>query len=153
MRTIKRLFFLKNLLHLKNHYATIISNISGNSEVLIARLSSNICSDSDPLDPAYREMDTDTYDVIAQYTNTNELMQIKEYGKKEGKVDMCMAITELIERGRRQGIEQGIEQVIKALIETSHEFGSTKEETIGRITEKIQISGDVAEVYVGKYWT
>ena len=50
-------------------------------------------------DPRYREMDADTYDMIAQYTKTNELMQIKEYGKKEGKVDMCMAITELIERG------------------------------------------------------
>lgn len=43
-------------------------------------------------DPAYREMEADTYDMIAQYTKTNELMQIKEYGKKEGKVDMCKAI-------------------------------------------------------------
>ena len=103
-------------------------------------------------DPAYREMEADTYDMIAQYTKTNELMQIKEYGEKEGKVDMCMAITELIERGRRQGMEQGIEQVISALIETSRELGSTKEETIGRIIEKIEISDDEAEMYVGRYW-
>ena len=111
-------------------------------------------------DPAYREMEADTYDIIAQYTKTNELMQIKEYGKKEGKVDMCRAIAELIERGRRQGMEQGIEQgitqgieqVIRAMIETSCELGSTKEETVGRIIEKIQISDDEAEMYVGKYW-
>lgn len=103
-------------------------------------------------DPAYREMEADTYDMIAQYTKTNELMQIKEYGKKEGKVDMCKAIAELIERGRRQGMEQGIEQVIRALIETSREFGSTKEETIGRIIEKMELSNDEAEMYVGRYW-
>ena len=74
--------------------------------------------------------------MIAQYTKTNELMQIKEYGAKEGKVDMCNAITELIERGRRQGMEQGIEQVIRAMIETSRELGGTREETVGRIIEK-----------------
>lgn len=51
-----------------------------------------------------------------------------------------------------QGIEQGIEQVIRALIETSREFGSTKEETIGRIIEKMKLSNDEAEMYVGRYW-
>lgn len=107
-------------------------------------------------DPTYREMDGDTYELIAQYLKTNELMQVKRCEKKEGKVDMCKAIAELIEGGRRQGMEQGIaqgiEKVIRAMIETSRELGSTREETIGRIVEKMQISDDEAEKYVGEYW-
>lgn len=110
-------------------------------------------------DPAYREMDGDTYELIAQHIKTNELMQVKRYEEEE-KVDMCKAIAELMERARREGIEQGIErgikqgveQVVKALIETSSEFGSTKKETIDRIIKKVQISNDVAELYVNKYW-
>lgn len=73
-------------------------------------------------DPSYREMSGDTYDLIAQYTGTNELMRVRRH-EKEGKVDMCRAITELIERGRKAGIEQGIEQGLrdgaKAFIEAS----------------------------------
>ena len=56
------------------------------------------------------------------------------------------------EEGRLEGMLEGIEQVIRAMIETSRELGSTKEETIGRIIEKIEISNDEAEMYVGKYW-
>lgn len=99
-------------------------------------------------DPTYREMNGDTYDLIAQHIKTNELMQVKRYEKKEGKVDMCGAIAGLIERGRQEGIEQGI----KALVETSVEFGSTKEETINRIIKKMCISNEAAELYVKKYW-
>ena len=103
-------------------------------------------------DPAYREMDGDTYDVIAQYIKTNELMQVRRYKKKEEKVDMCGAIAELIERGRKEGIEQGIEQGIKALIEMSKELGSTKEETRSRVAMKMQLSYEETDKYVEKFW-
>ena len=33
-------------------------------------------------------------------------MKVKAYGT-EGKADMCKAITELVKRGRREGIERG----------------------------------------------
>lgn len=79
-------------------------------------------------------------------------MQTKGYGKKKGKVDMCIAITELINRGRIEGMKSGIEQGIKALIETSIEFGSTQAETLDRIIQKMQISYDAANAYVKKYW-
>lgn len=46
----------------------------------------------------------DAYDVIAEYTETNELMKVRTYNG-DGKVDMCKAITELIEKGRRAGLE------------------------------------------------
>lgn len=51
------------------------------------------------------------------------------------------------------GIQQGIEQGVKALIETSIEFGSTQEETLERLIQKMQISYEAANTYVKKYWT
>ncbi len=111
-------------------------------------------------DPSYREMEADTYDVIAEYTGTTELMKVKTYSGKEGKVDMCRAITELIERGRREGIEQGIERGIeqgiergiRGMVETVCELGGTKEDAVRRLIDKMQLSGDEAGRYVGQYW-
>ena len=57
-----------------------------------------------------------------------------------------------MEIGRRQGITEGIEQGARALIETSLEFKSTKEETTGRLMEKLQIPHSVAEEYITRYW-
>lgn len=67
-------------------------------------------------DSSYREMEEDTYDIIAQYTQTTELMQIKKPNQKEGKFDMCKAITELIDRGRMEGIASGIEQSLRDIV-------------------------------------
>ena len=115
-------------------------------------------------DPSYRAMEPDTYDAIAEYTKTTELMRVKTYHEKEGKVDMCRAITELVERGRREGMEQGMEQGmergiqqglaqgIRGIVETIREFGSTKEEAARRLREKMKLSDEEAERYVGQYW-
>ncbi len=88
-------------------------------------------------DPAYRRMEPDTYDVIAEYTKTSELMKVKEYSEKEGKVDMCKAITELIERGRRDGLEQGM---MKAITELLEDFGQVPQ----RVLDLIQHQKDPA---------
>ena len=53
------------------------------------------------------KMEEDAYDVVALYTNSTELVQAKNYQRKDGKIDMCRAITELIEDGRAEGIETG----------------------------------------------
>lgn len=97
-------------------------------------------------DPAYREMNGDTYDLIAQYTGTNELMQVKRY--KEGKVDMCKAITELIERGRREGMEQGIEQTIHIMKKLNIE----KVTAIEHLAEAFGIGRDDASKRVESNW-
>ncbi len=107
-------------------------------------------------DPAYQELDEDTYDVIAEYTKTAELMEVKSYGQEGDKVNMCGAIEKLIQDGRmeglNQGIEQGIEQGIKALIETCTELGCTREKTLERLVSKLQISRENAERYMKQYW-
>ena len=91
-------------------------------------------------DPSYREMDGDTYDLIAQYTKTNELMQVKRY-EEEGKVDMCKAIAELIERGRREGKMQGkIEGKVDSILELLEEFGQVPQQ----IVELIRAESDMS---------
>ena len=78
-------------------------------------------------DPAYRAMEPDTYDVIAEYIGSSELMKVKEY-REDGKVDMSNAAEGLIEMGRRDGMERGIEQgieqgMMKAILELLEDFG------------------------------
>ncbi|MCM1262511.1 MAG: Rpn family recombination-promoting nuclease/putative transposase [Butyrivibrio sp.] len=59
-------------------------------------------------DDTYKSMEEDAYDVVAQYTNATELIEAKEdYYGKDGKVDMCKALKELIEDGRLEGREEG----------------------------------------------
>lgn len=56
-------------------------------------------------DDYYKNMEEDAFDVAVQYTNATELIEAKEYYEKEGMVDMCKALTELIEEGREEGRE------------------------------------------------
>ena len=58
-------------------------------------------------DDYYKNMEEDAFDVAVQYTNATELIEAKEYYEKEGVVDMCKALTELIEDGREEGREEG----------------------------------------------
>ena len=61
-------------------------------------------------DIAYQEMDEDAYDMAVSYTNSKELISVKQYHEREGKVNMCEALTQLLADERQQGIEQGIEE-------------------------------------------
>jgi len=56
-------------------------------------------------DDYYKNMEEDAFDVAVQYTNATELIEAKEYYEKEGVVNMCQALTELIADGRNEGIE------------------------------------------------
>lgn len=58
-------------------------------------------------DAAYRAIDGDAYDMIAAYTNANELVNAKKDYIKKGKVDMCKALKEMIDDGKKAGLEEG----------------------------------------------
>lgn len=92
-------------------------------------------------DPAYQELQEDTYDMIAEYTNTAELMEIKNFRKEGEKINMCRAITELIQDGR-----------VEELIGTSRELGSTWEATLERLIRRLGLSTETAEEYMERYW-
>lgn len=64
-------------------------------------------------DDVYKEMDEEAYDVAVAFTKANELAGVKKYHGKEGKIDMCKALTELIEEGRKEGLEEGRTESIR----------------------------------------
>ena len=57
-------------------------------------------------DDYYKNMEEDAFDVAVQYTNATELIEAKEYYEKDGEVDMCKALTDLIESGRQEGRQE-----------------------------------------------
>ena len=61
-------------------------------------------------DDYYKNMDEAAFDVAVQYTNATQLIEAKEYYEKGGSVNMCQALTELIEDGRMEGMQQGMQQ-------------------------------------------
>ena len=58
-------------------------------------------------DAYYEQMEEDAFDVVTHYTKATELIQTKREYEREGKIDMCRAITELIADGRSEGIAIG----------------------------------------------
>jgi hypothetical protein len=81
-------------------------------------------------DDAYQDMDEDAYDMAAQYSkDAEDVIKIKDYYKKEARVNMGGAISELIERGRLKGVEQGRNDTIRKLLSK----GYTCEEIAGML--------------------
>ena len=64
-------------------------------------------------EPYYRAMDEDAYEVVSMYTNSKELVGIKEYEGKDGKRDVCQAIKDLMADSRQEGREEGKKEGIK----------------------------------------
>lgn len=58
-------------------------------------------------DDYYKNMEEDAFDVAVQYTNATELIEAKEYYEKDGVVDVCKALTDLIADGKQEGREEG----------------------------------------------
>lgn len=61
-------------------------------------------------DDYYQHMEEDAFDVVVKYANASELTQARDYRGKDGKVDMCTAIKEMMEDSRREGLEEGIKE-------------------------------------------
>ena len=60
-------------------------------------------------DMYYQQMDEEAFDVVTKYTNSKELVQIKEELEEGGKKDVCKAIRDLMDDSREEGREEGIE--------------------------------------------
>ena len=58
-------------------------------------------------DSYYQGMEEDAFDLAVSYTNATELIKMKDYYRKDGKVNMCTALTKLIADGREEGIREG----------------------------------------------
>ncbi len=75
----------------------------------------------------YHNMEEDAYDVAAFFTRAKELIQMKQNYIQGGKVDMCQALTELINDGRMEGRQEGRQEerrimmrMVTAMIQDGH---------------------------------
>ena len=65
-------------------------------------------------DPAYQSLSEDAYDVMAAFTKSKELMQLRE--KQEGeKIDMCKALQDWAAEERKEGRKEGISALVNSL--------------------------------------
>ena len=67
-------------------------------------------------DPAYQELDEEAYDMIAACTHAVRLIPIKKTYRKDGKVDMCQALEEMLADEREEGREEGREETLLIMI-------------------------------------
>lgn len=90
-------------------------------------------------DDYYKNMEEDAFDVAVQYTNATELIEAKDYYEKEGVIDMCQALTELLaderEEGKGEKLREQVEKKVKKGLSIP-EIADMLEESEGTI-EKI----------------
>lgn len=64
--------------------------------------------------PAFQHVKEDTYEAVWSYTNTTRLLELKEeITEKEGTINMCQAIDEIFEDGKKEGRIQGERHALK----------------------------------------
>ena len=97
-------------------------------------------------DAAYQNMDEDAYDMAVTYTDASELIAVKEFHRKGRKVNMCKALTELIEDGRAEGREEGI----RGIILDNLELGIPQEQIVKKLCRYFGMSIDMAQEYLEK---
>jgi hypothetical protein len=61
----------------------------------------------------FKHMEEDAFDIVVNYSHAGELGFAKEKYEDGGKVNMCVAIQEMLADSRNEGIEYGIEQGIE----------------------------------------
>ena len=54
-------------------------------------------------DPAYQDMDGEAYDMVVAYTGAEELVSVKKNHESGGKINMCLAIKEMLADERQEG--------------------------------------------------
>lgn len=85
-------------------------------------------------DPAYQEMDEDAYDMAVQYADATQLIDVKADYKNGGKINMCRALTEMLQDEHATGLKEGHTAAIKSIVVKMVRSGKTDEE-IMELTE------------------
>ena len=85
-------------------------------------------------DPAFKDLDIEAYNVIVQYTHSKDLLELKEHVKQGEKVDMCRALTMMLEEERNIGKTDGLrEGKAVSVLELLSEYFAIPEELSDRI--------------------
>jgi len=106
-------------------------------------------------DTAYRKLDEDAYDMIALYTKSKELLEIKNKNTEGDEVNMCQAIKEMLEDEREEGRAEerkntererkNARNAQKAVVNLCREFGATREQIIHQLMDRCMLDRKTAE--------
>ena len=82
----------------------------------------------------FKQLDEDAYDVISRYTNFLKRDEISAKSKGEGgKIDMCQAVTELMEESKAEGRAEGRAGLVLDLLKR---IGQISDELFQRIMQE-----------------
>ena len=101
-------------------------------------------------DPAYQELDEEAYDMIAACAHAARLVSVKKAYRKDGKIDMCQALDEMLADEREQGIEQGREQTLLVIIRKKINKKMTLDMIAADLEEDIEVIRPLYEKAKGR---
>ena len=121
----------------------------------------------------FSELESDTVSTLLNYVEDPQVLKIKKTWETEGgKIDMRSALGEIYEdgvaigekrgekrgitigekRGEERGITIGKEYGISSMLELLQELGYCEDDAKFHLENKFQLSEQVADRYIKKYW-
>lgn len=87
----------------------------------------------------FKNVNEETYEVLAKYATEKGILQIEKYKNKSGGVDMCKGLRDLIDDSKKEGREELIEKMLKKgmTVESVCEITEYDAEYVEKIKERI----------------
>lgn len=63
-------------------------------------------------DESFQMLEEDAYEVMTKYVKADELIQVKDDYRRDGKIDMCQALKELLADERMEGREEELRSIV-----------------------------------------
>ena len=114
--------------------------------------------------PELERVEEDTYDAVWGFLD-KRMLELKEKTQDgKGEVNMCKAVDQMLECGRKEGIEIGLERGmergiaqekivgIKNMIELCQEWGGTYDNTQFQVEKRYHLNEAEAKAYMEQYW-
>ena len=102
--------------------------------------------------PELECVEEDTYDAVWGFLD-KRMLELKEKTQDgKGEINMCVAVDQMLECGRREGIEIGLEQGIRNMIELCQEWGGTYDNTQFQVKKRYHLNEVEAKAYMEQYW-
>ena len=100
----------------------------------------------------YGSLSAEAKALLVHLTNIKEIPNVGDNELEKGEFDMCKAFEDMKEEGRTEGkIEGKIEGRAEEIVEMGYEFGLSENEIMERLQNKLDISVEEAEKYLGMF--
>ena len=96
-------------------------------------------------DAAYQEMEEAAYDMIAACTDAEELLGMKKYYGKDGRVNMCRGLKEWLEDERKEGRQEGKTELLTVIIRKKIRKNLTLDMIADDLEEDIEVIRPIYE--------